>query len=344
MGLKRRFLVGPGVAFALTFSWACDDANDEPIEPDPTACEYDEDGVCDEPVNCALGTDEADCVAACASGDGLHLFAAACAFRDPVEEPPDGGDPSGGSLHRTGWSDATVAVPDGEMLADTVERHYRLYVPRTYDPDRSHPLVMMLPGHRVSHYSLASYTELPRAADENDFILVEAEQQYRWNGEHRWAWFTDWSWSSNAEANPDFDYIEAVMDQVADAYNVDQRRVFLAGHSRGGAMAFIGALELQHRIAGACVQSGFTEFGYLDSRLDEWDGRKVPMVFIHGTSDPDVNVGFADDMVERLQELGWEEDEDYVYHRMDDVAHRWQPWLNEQWWAFLYARPLPEER
>ncbi len=305
-------------------------------------CEFADDGVCDEPVNCGLGTDEEDCVAACESGEDLHLFAAACAHRDPVEEPPDDSDPSGGSWHRTGWSDHTVEAPDGEDLAATVTRHYRMYVPRAYDPDRAHPLVLMLPGHRVSHYSLAAYTELPRAADENGFVLADCEQQYRWSGEHRWAWFTDWDWYDEAEDNPDFDYLLAVIDQVAGDMNIDRRRVYLAGHSRGGAMAFIGALELHETIAGACIQSGFTEFGYMTARLDSWEHRRVPMVFMHGSDDPDVGVSHGDDMVEQLEDLGWQHDEDLVYHRLDDVAHRWQPWLNQIWWDFLFARPLPE--
>ena len=173
-------------------------------------------------------------------------------------------------------------------------------------------------------------------------MLADCEQQYRWSGEHRWAWFTDWDWYDEAEDNPDFDYLLAVIDQVAGDMNIDRRRVYLAGHSRGGAMAFIGALELHETIAGACIQSGFTEFGYMTARLDSWEHRRVPMVFMHGSDDPDVGVSHGDDMVEQLEDLGWQHDEDLVYHRLDDVAHRWQPWLNQIWWDFLFARPLPE--
>jgi len=312
-------------------------------EPEDPACEFAGDGVCDEPVNCALGTDEADCVAACDAGEDLHLFAAACAFRDPPAEPPDDGVGSGGTLHLTGWHDASVVVPSGEDLDLDIERHYRLFVPQSYDPERTHPLVVMMPGHRVCHYDLARYTQLPRTADQYGFLVVDAEQQYRWSGEHRWAWWTDWNWSGDAEANPDFDYLRAVIEAVQAGYNVDRSRIFLAGHSRGGAMAFIGALEMPDLIAGACVQSGFTEFGYLDARLTEWDGRHVPMVFMHGQDDGDVPVAYADAMVDRLLELGWEEDQEVLYYRLDNVTHRWQDWLNDWWWAYLYERPLPVE-
>ena len=65
---------------------------------------------------------------------------------------------------------------------------------------------------------------------------------------------------------------------------------------------------------------------------------------MHGAADPDVPVSMADVVVERLQELGWVDGEDLVYRRLDDVTHRWQPWLNQRWWEFLAARPLPEEQ
>jgi predicted esterase len=320
---------------ALFLCAACDEEQER-------QCRFAGDGICDEPVNCVLGSDDADCEAACASGESLHLFAAACAFRDPPEEPVDDGDPSGGTVHLTGHRDGTLIVPDGDALTENVERHYRLYVPPAYDPSRSTPLVIVMPGHRDTHYALAAYTEIPRLADENRFIVAYAEQQYRWASEHKWAWFTDWTWLTNAEANPDVAYLHALIDRVASEYNVDRRRIYLAGHSRGGAMAFMGAIEMSDVIAGACVQSGFQEFGYLAARLSEWEGRKVPMVFVHGINDTDVSVSMGDLLVERLAELGWVVGEDYVYYRLEHVTHRWQPWLNQQWWEFLSTKPLPE--
>lgn len=311
------------------------------VEADGQTCPFTDDGVCDEPASCPLGTDENDCVEACASGENLHLFGAACAFRDPPDDPPDDGVSSGGTLHLTGWRDGTIQVADGENPADTIERHYRVFVPADHDPARTHPLVIMMPGHRVSHYSLASYTELVRSADQNDFILVLAEQQWRSGGEQRWAWWTDWDWASRADENPDFQFIRQLVQVLGDDYNVDLSRVFLAGHSRGAAMAYIAALEMPDLVAGACVQSGFTEYGYLDHRAQPpWEGRRVPMVFMHGIQDPDVPVTMGDACVDRLRDLGWVEGEDLVYHRLDGVTHRWQPWLNQSWYDFLYARPL----
>ena len=132
----------------------CVGCDDEKKTSPLDSCEFAKDDVCDEPINCSFNTDETDCVAACASGVNLHLFAAACAYRNPPVEPPDDGDPSGGSLHVTGYRDATLEIPNGEDLTQTIDRHFRIYVPRAYNPDRSTPLVISMPGHRVSHYNM----------------------------------------------------------------------------------------------------------------------------------------------------------------------------------------------
>lgn len=320
------------------------------------ACVHAGDGVCDEPVNCALGTDEADCAKACAGHGPTYLFDAACAFRKPAAEPTyEGPAPSNGTVHLVGTRDGLIPVPSGADPTVEVEREYRLYVPSSYDPAKAHPLVINMPGHRVGHQELANFTQLVRSAELNGFLLVFAGQEFR---EGRWAWWTDWDWASRKAENPDFLFLRRIVEKVAAEYDVDLRRVYLSGHSRGAAMALIGALELPDLIAGAAVESGFTEFGYLDTLAASYE-RKVPLWFFHGTADPDVCIDCrpggrctltnvrcgsgmhaTDAIVERLRELGWTDD-DLAYERLEGVTHRWQDQLNQQWWDILSARPLP---
>lgn len=345
--MRARHLVGPVAALALA---GC---SSDPAARD-RACAHGGDGVCDEPVNCALGTDEADCAAACAGPGPTYLFAAACAHRQPPEEP-DYADPapSGGTLHLTGTRDGVLAVPSGVEGGGLVEREYRLYVPSSYDPARAHPLVINMAGHRVGHQEHANFTQLLRSAELNRFLVVFAGQEFR---QGRWAWWTDWDWQERKAENPDLAFLRGIVETVAAGYEVDLGRVYLSGHSRGAAMALIGALELPDLIAGAAVESGFTEFGYLDT-LAPAHARKVPLWFFHGTKDPDVCIDCrpggrcgvtlrgcgegmhaTDAIVERLRELGWTDGE-LVYERLPGVTHRWQEQLNQQWWDFLSARP-----
>lgn len=340
----------------VVLSWlaaACNETN--PAD----SCRFAVDGKCDEPVNCKLGTDSTDCVAACAERRDPYLLGAACAYR---AAPPDAGvsaEGSGGSVNLTGYRDGTIEVPSGEDASKTIARHYRLYVPPSYDRDRATPLVINMPGHRVSHYVLPGNTALDRTAEANRFIVAYVEQEWRRKA-LRWAWWTDWRWTTATRDNPDLLLIERLIERIAREYNLDRRRVYVSGHSRGAAMSIIAALELPNQIAGACSESGFTEFGY-HLRIERYDGRKVPMVFVHGTIDDDVcidctsggrcgvqptrscgGVEASDALVKLLRSKGWTK-EQLVYHRLKNVAHRWQPQLNQSWWDFLSARPLPRD-
>ncbi|MBN2495972.1 MAG: prolyl oligopeptidase family serine peptidase [Deltaproteobacteria bacterium] len=336
--------------FAWTFSTA--------LPPDANACRWARDGVCDEPGNCTYGTDWDDCRSACALGDRLHLHAGACAFREPSDpRPPDASAGTGGSEHWTGHIEGAIGTPDGEG-SGSIMRHYRLYVPAHYRPDTPAPLVLYLPGHRVSVAETAQYTELMRTAELHRFILVLVEQQWRWS-DFKWAWWTDWPWRSGAENHPDLVFLERLVDHLAAQYSLDASRIFVTGHSRGAAMALIAALERPDLFAGACCQSGFVEYGYHE-RIQHYSGRHVPLVLVHGTVDPDVRidcrpadacsqgrncgtVAASDCLVELLEEQGWTDDA-LFYFRLDSVAHRWQPQLNEIWWALLNARPLGASR
>jgi hypothetical protein len=105
-------------------------------------------------------------------------------------------------------------------------------------------------------------------------------------------------------------------------------------------MAYIAAFELPDVFAAVCSQSGFTEFGYAD-HVAGWTGRRTPTMLVHGVLDTDVGVAASDAMNSQLQGLGWTEEE-LLYHRLANVAHRWQPWLNQAMWDFLSAHTLPE--
>ncbi|MFW5967192.1 MAG: alpha/beta hydrolase family esterase [Persicimonas sp.] len=329
------------------------------------SCEFANDGVCDEPANCELGTDSNDCEEACRDGDDKYLYRAACKHRQVsiVEDDYEDPDPSEGDDALVGFHDRTVTIESGQEDIDEVQRHFRIDVPESYDPEKAYPLMINMAGHRVDHRALASSTDLTMTGAHNDFITVYAAQEFRLSG-IRWAWWTDWDWADKTEDNPDFEFIRTIIDEVSSDYNVDRRRIYLSGHSRGAAMALIGALEMNDLIAGASVQSGFTEFDYVPDRLRDYDGRKVPLVFVHGVQDPDICINCepgesckgdigggrdcssgmhaSDALVEELEELGWEEGEDYRYYRLENLGHRWQNQLNQPFWDFLSERPLPQ--
>jgi hypothetical protein len=177
-----------------------DDVPEVGGDTDARDCRYRDDGTCDEPGRCPLGTDDTDCTEACKHSDSIGAFVAACEHRDLIDDgkspPPEhpnyeNPDPSEGSAHLTGWRDETLEVPLGENPNSTAARHFRVYVPRDYDPQQSYPLMITMPGHRVSHWVMGGFTMLHRTANMNDFIVVYAGQEF-WRRAEHWHWWTEW--------------------------------------------------------------------------------------------------------------------------------------------------------
>jgi poly(3-hydroxybutyrate) depolymerase len=350
-----------------------DTADDQPVQLADTGtdggiqytddCQFAQDGVCDEPANCELGTDSTDCRAACLQAGSHPYIGAACEFRgltsdyQSPEQYPNAA-PSGGDATTTGWMDRRVSVTSGQDDVDSAARHYRVFVPDSYDPDTASPLMITMPGHRVSHFAMSGgFSMLHRAAMMNDAIVVYAGQEFR----GRWAWWSEWYGSQmdsppdfckqgTTDNHPDYEFIRKIVDDLKNEYNIDMRRLWLSGHSRGAALALTGAIDMPDFIAGAVVQSGFLECGYLDAKLSSWDGRHVPLVFVHGVQDPDIPIDNvftpgtepSDPIVDQLKQVGWTEGDNLRYYRLENLGHDWQPQLTQQWWPFLANQPLPE--
>lgn len=300
-------------------------------------CPTIEDGVCDELLSCALGTDETDCVQACDSELDLRS-AGPCAHR-LVEEDTNLLDPlaSEGAGGAIGSWDGAVVVR-GADSDEQVTRHFRVYVPESYHPEEPMPVLFNLGGFQVDLYFLGEYTELNRTADLNDFIVVYGQPEWRDFGSY---WVFAWyvyknAWQGNWVDNPDLEYLEAVYEEVASRYNTDKSRTYISGHSRGGAMSIISSFELPELFAGACSQAGFVESNDYAARLASRAEKAQPAVhLVHGVKDPDVGVSNSDDIEEILVGEGWVEGENFRYDRIKKVTHEWQMQLNQELWDFL---------
>lgn len=116
----------------------------------------------------------------------------------------------------------TGIIPE-QVLEDETQGtiHYSYYLPEDYDPSRSYPLVMTMPGYDMMWFGedssganlgwngFLAWTELPE-----DLIVVSAQ-------------LTDWGETSARQAI-------ALTEFFLDQFSVDPARVYAAGYSAGG--------------------------------------------------------------------------------------------------------------
>jgi len=114
-------------------------------------------------------------------------------------------------------------------------RAYKLYVP-SQASDSRRPLIVMLHGCTQSADDFARGTQMNRSAEENGFLVLYPEQAASANVSKCWNWFQPHD-QKRDKGEPSV--IAGMVGEVAGAYGVDERRIFVAGLSAGAAMAVV---------------------------------------------------------------------------------------------------------
>jgi len=105
-----------------------------------------------------------------------------------------------------------------------------------------------------------------------------------------------------------------VLDIVRKEYNVDENRIYLMGHSMGGA----GTLHLGAKYASiwaALASIAPAAFGISPDILTEI--KNMPVIFVHGDADEVVPVAISRQWVEKAKELNMP----YEYNEMEGISH-----------------------
>lgn len=184
---------------------------------------------------------------------------------------------------------AQAVEPGGHRFtiqAAGLERHYLVHVPR-HEPATTLPVVVMLHGGGGTGRGAASETGWAAKADEATFLAVfpdamppDPTRPSRFVGNPQ-------LWNDGSErfyrgqkAPGDVAFINAMLDDLANRFAVDRRRIYATGFSNGASMSFRIGMELSHRFAAIAPVAGalWLEPGTLK--------HPVPMLYITGTADP----------------------------------------------------------
>ena len=173
------------------------------------------------------------------------------------------------------------AQPRRSVMVKGKKASYALYVPPSYDPEQSYPLILCLHG---AGFTGESYLErwVPRLEDR--YILACPTIIMG-------AW-----WTRFGE-----DLTLTILQSVSVEYHVDPDRIFLTGMSNGGIGAWIIGMHHADLFAGiAPMASGLDDalFPFVENLAN------TPVYLIHGAEDQVMPVQLSRDLVQEMKRRG----------------------------------------
>ncbi|QYF91732.1 PHB depolymerase family esterase [Massilia sp. PAMC28688] len=237
------------------------------------------------------------------------------------------------------------AFVSARFVSPTGKLDYKLFIPAS-SAGRPAALLVMLHGCNQNATEFAASTGMNEIAERYQCMVAYPEQSLSANSGKCWNWFQD-AHHHRGAGEPAL--IAGVVEQIMDQYLVDPAKVFVAGHSAGGAMAVVMARTYPELFAAIGCHSGLAYRCAADSAEALYamrhgestgavnQGPRVPMIVFHGDQDSTVHPrnsdglidqSVQDDAVTRLQEVGRVNNREFTreIHRCEDdrvLAERW---------------------
>ena len=190
----------------------------------------------------------------------------------------------------------------GHFTCPHGRRDYRLYTPTV--ANGALPLVVMLHGCTQDSADFAIATNMNRVAEEHGFSVLYPEQPRAANAGRCWNWHRP---EDQARGGGEPALIAALTRRIMRTSGVDPARVYIAGHSAGGAAAAVVAAAYPDLFAAVGVHSGVarglasTVGGALHTMRHGGGigaggdgGRHVPLILFHGDQDKVVHPANSD--------------------------------------------------
>ena len=159
---------------------------------------------------------------------------------------------------------------------DGVNREYVLYIPNSYDGVSAVPMLFNFHGFGGSASEFMSDADMRSLAESDTFILVYPQGSCLDGLSH---WNACPLGGDNKSDTDDFGFVEAMINGISSQYNVDIERIYAAGYSNGGMMAYGLANFKSDLIAAVASVSG----AMLDCTGSI--SHPMPVIHLHGTAD-----------------------------------------------------------
>jgi len=170
----------------------------------------------------------------------------------------------------------SLRTPDGRR------RTYRLYVPRSLPGKKHVPLLVALHGRGGSAMGFENSSGFDGLAQANKFLVVYPNGTFSSDEVGGRVWNAGGCCGTAQQKLDnvnDVRFISLLIDKIESEYNINQKRVFAAGHSNGAMMGFRLACQLSNKIVAVGLQSGTLFVNRCPYK------KPVAVLEIHGTAD-----------------------------------------------------------
>ena len=161
------------------------------------------------------------------------------------------------------------------------ERRAEVQFPGNYDPTVEHPLLVVLHGFGPFDGVIqAAFLGLDKMVDAKDLVMLLPKGTENEDGNRFWNGTSFCCDPDNAI--DDVGYLSGLIEEAKQTYNIDEKRVYLLGHSNGGFMSFRMACEASEIITAIVSLAGST---FADADDCQPATQPVSVLAVHGTAD-----------------------------------------------------------
>ena len=172
------------------------------------------------------------------------------------------------------------------LVHDGMNREYILYVPNSYDGTSSIPLLLNFHGFGGSASQFMQEADMRSLAEADTFILVYPQGSCLDGSSH---WNPCPTGGDNKSTADDVGFVESMIGEISSQYTIDMERIYAAGYSNGGMMAYGLANYKSNLIAAVASVSGTM------LNCTGPTSHPMPVVHLHGTSDGVVSYNGSND-------------------------------------------------
>jgi polyhydroxybutyrate depolymerase len=117
-----------------------------------------------------------------------------------------------------GCGDAAPFLGTSALAAPALDRSWTVHIPKRYDKDRRHAVLMLLHDDSETAEDILTYTGLAELADANDLVIIAPESpgSLAWREQH------------------EIEYARDTFEITAATLCLDRSRVYALGHAAGG--------------------------------------------------------------------------------------------------------------